>query len=55
MLILDIGQSFANICEIKAIKKAAINMLKQNLDIKLIASVTGLSCYEIEKLKSKDN
>ena len=34
-------------------KEVAINMLKQNLDAKLIASVTGLSKDEIHKLKSK--
>ena len=34
-------------------KEVAINMLRQNLDARLIASVTGLSKEEILKLKSK--
>lgn len=33
--------------------EAAINMLKQQLDDKLISSVTGLSLEEISKLKNK--
>jgi len=36
----------------KGIEKTAVNMLKQNLDHKLIASVTGLSVEAILKLKS---
>ena len=39
--------------EIKGIEKTAINMLKQNLDIKLISSVTGISTDELLKLRSK--
>lgn len=33
------------------VQKTAINMLKQNLDITLIAEVTGLSLEQIQKLK----
>jgi hypothetical protein len=33
--------------------KTAINMLKENLDDKLISSVTGLDLEEISKLKNK--
>lgn len=40
--------------EAKGIKKTAINMLKQELDNKLISSVTGLSLEEILKLKNKN-
>jgi hypothetical protein len=40
--------------EAKGIKKAALNMLKQELDNKLISSVTGLSLEEILKLKNKN-
>jgi len=40
--------------EAKGIKKTAINMLKQELDHKLISSVTGLSLEEILKLKNKN-
>ena len=39
--------------ETKGIERTAINMLKQNLDIKLIASVTGMSTDELLKLQSK--
>lgn len=39
--------------EIKGIEKTAINMLKENLDIKLISSVTGISTDELLKLRSK--
>ena len=35
----------------KGIEKTAINMLKQNLDIKLISQITGYSIEEITKLK----
>lgn len=34
-------------------QKTAINMLKENLNIKLIAQVTGLAKEEILKLKNK--
>lgn len=37
----------------KGIEKTAVNMLKQNLDIKLVAKVTGLSMLEVQKLKAK--
>ena len=37
----------------EGIKKTAINMLNQNLDIKLISSVTGLSISDIQKLQNK--
>ena len=40
--------------EAKGIKKTALNMLKQELDNKLISSVTGLSLEEILKLKNKN-
>ncbi len=40
--------------EAKGVKKTAINMLKQELDDKLISSVTGLSLEEILKLKNKN-
>jgi len=40
--------------ESKGVKKTAINMLKQELDDKLISSVTGLSLEEILKLKNKN-
>ena len=33
--------------------KTAINMLKENLDDKLISSVTGLDLEEISKLKNR--
>jgi hypothetical protein len=33
--------------------KTALNMLKQQLDDKLISSVTGLDLEEIAKLKNK--
>lgn len=39
--------------EARGIERTAINMLKQNLDIKLIASVTGMSTDELLKLQSK--
>jgi predicted transposase/invertase (TIGR01784 family) len=39
--------------EARGIERTAINMLKQNLDIKLIASVTGMSTEELLKLQSK--
>ena len=35
------------------LEKTALNMLKQQLDDKLISSVTGLSLEEIAKLKNK--
>ena len=34
-------------------EKAAINMLKQNLDFKLISSITGFSIDELLKLKNR--
>jgi hypothetical protein len=40
---------------VQGVEKAAINMLKQNLDIKLISQVTGLSTSEIHKLKLRTN
>jgi hypothetical protein len=40
--------------EAEGIKKTALNMLKQELDNKLISSVTGLSLEEILKLKNKN-
>ena len=39
--------------EARGVEKTAINMIKQNLDIKLISSVTGLSSDEILKLQNK--
>lgn len=36
----------------QAIEKTAINMLKQNLDFKLVAEVTGLSLQFINQLKN---
>ena len=35
------------------IEKIAINMLKQNLDFKLISSITGFSIDELLKLKNR--
>ncbi len=35
------------------LEKTALNMLKQQLDDKLISSVTGLDLEEISKLKNK--
>jgi len=35
------------------LEKTALNMLKQKIDDKLIASVTGFSSEEIAKLKNK--
>ena len=35
------------------LEKTAINMLKQKIDDKLIASVTGFSLEEIAKLKNE--
>lgn len=35
------------------LEKTALNMLKQKIDDKLIASVTGFSLEEIVKLKNK--
>ena len=34
------------------VKKTAINMLKSNLELKLISSVTGLSIDALQKLKA---
>jgi len=39
--------------EARGVEKTAINMIKQNLDIKLISSVTGLSTDDILKLQNK--
>lgn len=39
--------------EAKGVEKTALNMLKQKIDDKLIASVTGFSLEEIAKLKNK--
>ena len=39
--------------EAKGIEKTALNMLRENLDIKLISQVTGLSAEEITKLKNR--
>ena len=39
--------------EARGIEKTALNMLKQKIDDKLIASVTGFSLEEIAKLKNK--
>lgn len=39
--------------EVRGIEKTAVNMLKQKIDNKLIASVTGFSLEEIAKLKNK--
>ena len=36
----------------RGIEKAATNMLKQKLDLKLIAQVTGLSVTELNKLQA---
>lgn len=41
--------------EAKGIKKTAINMIKQNLDFKLISQVTGFSEQEVQKLKDRFN
>lgn len=38
----------------KGIEKVAINMLKQNIDIKLVAQVTGLSIDELNKIKASN-
>ena len=40
--------------EARGIEKTALNMLKQKIDDKLIASVTGFSLEEIAKLKNKN-
>ena len=39
--------------EARGVEKTAINMTRQNLDTKLITSVTGLSTEDILKLQSK--
>ena len=39
--------------EARGMEKAAINMLKQNLDFKLISSITGFSIDELLKLKNR--
>jgi len=39
--------------EAKGVEKTALNMLKQKIDDKLIASVTGFSLEEIAKLKNE--
>jgi hypothetical protein len=39
--------------ETQRAKRIAINMLRSGLDIKMIASTTGLSLREIEKLKAE--
>ncbi len=39
--------------EARGIEKTAINMLKQNLDFKLISSITGFSIDELLKLKNR--
>lgn len=39
--------------EARGIEKTALNMLKQKIDDKLIASLTGFSLEEIAKLKNK--
>ena len=36
----------------RAVEETAINMLKQNLDFKLVAEVTGLSLQFINQLKN---
>lgn len=41
--------------EARGIEKTAINMIKQNLDFKLISQVTGFSEQEIQKLKDRFN
>jgi len=48
------SQDILNTAENKGVEKVAINMLKQNLDNKLISSVTGLTLEEILKLKNKN-
>ena len=48
------SQDILNAAENKGVEKVAINMLKQNLDNKLISSVTGLTLEEILKLKNKN-
>ena len=35
------------------VEKTAINMLKENMDIKVISRLTGLSEEEIDELKSR--
>ncbi len=35
-----------------SVEKTAINMLKSNLELKLISSVTGLSIDALQKLKA---
>ncbi len=52
-LMVSIAQQWFNDGEAQGIEKAAINMLKQNLDTNLISKVTGLSTLQIQKLKSK--
>jgi predicted transposase YdaD len=47
------SQDILSAAENKGVEKVAINMLKQNLDNKLISSVTGFSSEEIIKLKNK--
>ncbi len=37
----------------EGIEKTAINMLNQNLDTKLISSVTGISETDLQRLKNK--
>ena len=39
--------------ESRGIEKTSINMLEENLDIKLISSVTGISTDELLKLRNK--
>ena len=39
--------------EAREIEKTTINMLKQNLDFKLISSITGFSIDELLKLKNR--
>ena len=48
------SQDILSAAENKGVEKVAINMLNQNLDNKLISSVTGLTLEEILKLKNKN-
>lgn len=49
---IEIGEARG---EARGIEKTAINMIKQNLDFKLISQVTGFSEQEIQKLKDRFN
>ena len=48
-----IAQAYIEEGEARGIEKTAMNMIKQNADIKFIASVTGFTKEQILKLKDK--